>query len=171
MITGVYVGRFSPIHIAHEQVINKMLEIHGDGSLIVIGSCNTPPSMRHFFSYVERRGFVQTLFPNVPTIPLPDFVSDDDWMLALDDMITLGGGNPHEVVFYGGCEEDLVFFLDRNRKCEILNRFDGTTPKISATEVRNALLHGQSLDGMVNPKIQSELAGLFHEHWQVFSKH
>lgn len=87
-INGFFVGRLNPIHVGHEQVINYMIEACGpDNSTIVIGSSNTPTSMRHFFSYSERRNFIKSLYPDIRIIGIPDFNSDEEWLVALDDLI------------------------------------------------------------------------------------
>ena len=123
-----------------------------------------------FFTYQERRNFIKKIFPKIKTIGVPDYITDEEWMIALDDILISMGINLKKVIFYGGCEEDIVFFLDLKRKCKILNRFDGSSPKISATEVRDCLIFGRPLDRMVNPKILNEVKSLFAEKWEKFEK-
>lgn len=169
---GVYCGRFNPIHAGHEVVINKMLCTFGfHRSLLIIGSANTPQSLRHFFSYEERRALIKKLFPDLKVVGLGDFnTSDAEWMLALDDLLISAGTDPLKATFFGGCEEDVSFFYRFDRKCQLLNRFDGTTPKISATEVRDALIHNRSLDGLVNPDIQEIVRANFGIRWEEFKR-
>ncbi len=171
-LTAAYCGRFGPFHLGHEAVVHEMLKLFGPvKSRIIIGSANAPQSLRHFFSYEERRGIIKTVYPEVITMPLGDFTtSDDEWMVALDDLLISSGMDPYKTVFFGGCEEDIMFFLKRNRKCHILNRFDGTTPKISATEVRDCLVHNRSLDGFLNPVIHEKVRTLFSAKWIDFQK-
>ena len=166
---GAYLGRFNPLHCAHEQVIGSMVEEYGEkNSLIIIGSANAPFSLRHFFSYEERRAFIKTLFPNIKVISLPDFGNDREWLLALDDIISLGSAT--QTVFFGGCEEDVSTLIDGGKTCHIFNRFDGTTPKISATEIRDALIYGRPLEGLVNPRIAADIQKLFSQKWERFKK-
>jgi cytidyltransferase-like protein len=169
---GVYCGRFNPIHAGHEKVINEMLEHFGtERSRIVIGSANSPQSLRHFFSYEERRSLIKTIFPDICTLPLGDFAtSDDEWMLALDDLLISSGMDPKKTVFYGGCEEDIAFFIKRERMHHILNRFDGTTPKVSATEIRDGLIHDRTLNGFLNTAIEERVRNLFKIKWLDFQK-
>src|SRR5689334_4699388 len=137
---GMFVGRVSPIHLGHERVIDHMIETHGiDDTMVVIGSSNTAPSMRHFFSYSDRRAFVKALYPDIRVVGLPDYPNDDEWLLALDDIVASTGRAAEDARFFGGCDEDVRFFTNAGRSVTILNRFDGTTPKISATEVRDCL--------------------------------
>jgi hypothetical protein len=168
---GFFIGRLNPIHIGHEQVIDHMIETHGiDNSAVVIGSSNAETSMRHFFSYVERRAFIKTLYPELDVVGLPDYKGDAPWLQALDDIIEFkyGQGSAPQAEFFGGSEEDVGFFLAAGRRVRILNRYDGTTPKISASEVRDSLLHERPLEGLLNPKIACQVAELFHRNWQIF---
>lgn len=169
---AAYCGRFNPIHIGHEAVIGEMLRIFGPArSRVIVGSANTSQSLRHFFSYEERRSLIKAVFPYLMTMPLGDFpFSDDEWIVALDDLLISSGMDPNKTVFFGGCEEDIVFFLKLNRKCHILNRFDGTTPKVSATEVRDSLIHERSMENFLNPLIREKVQDLFRIKWMDFQK-
>ncbi|MEI6378545.1 MAG: hypothetical protein WCO55_02715 [Candidatus Falkowbacteria bacterium] len=168
-IIGAYLGRFNPIHTAHEQVIGDMIKEFGvKNSLVLIGSANAPISLRHFFSYEERRSFIKTIFPELKVVSLPDFGNDQEWLLALDDIIRLSGAT--QTIFFGGCKEDVSTLIDGGKECRIFNRFDGTTPKISATEIRDCLIYGRSLDGLVNPQIADTIQKLFAQKWERFKK-
>ncbi|MFA5987136.1 MAG: adenylyltransferase/cytidyltransferase family protein [Candidatus Paceibacterota bacterium] len=168
---GVYVGRFNPIHKGHQAVIDKMLAEHSEkASLVIIGSSNAPVSLRHFFSYRERSDFIKKLYPNLKLIGLPDFGDDHEWLNALDDTLRAVDFNPTDVEFFGGCVEDIRFFADDGRKYKVLNRFDGTTPKISATEIRDALIFDRPLAGYLDEKIKDDIKELFKEKWERFKR-
>ena len=168
---AVYVGRFNPVHVGHMRVIEAMLKKYGtEHSLLIIGSSNAPFSLRHFFSYNERRNFIKKIFPDIRVVGLPDYHNDAEWLAALDDILHATGIDPKTVTFFGGCQEDIRFFLDDGRTCEILNRFDGTGIKISATEVRDALIFDRSLDGLVHTKTLPDIQSLFKEKWEKFKK-
>jgi nicotinic acid mononucleotide adenylyltransferase len=168
---GVFVGRFSPMHIAHEIVIRHMIEIYGiENCMVVLGSSNASMSFRNLFSYEDRRGFLKKIFPDIQVVGIPDFPTDNEWLLALDDILALRGVDPKDVIFFGGCEEDINFFLDAGRKYQIYNRFDGATPKISATEVRDALIQGRSLENLLNPVLIEPVKDCFAAKWEKFRK-
>ncbi|HSI21356.1 MAG TPA: adenylyltransferase/cytidyltransferase family protein [Verrucomicrobiae bacterium] len=169
--TLVYVGRLSPIHLGHERVIETMRQEADDKDiLVVIGSCNQERSFRHFFSYLERRELLLTLYPNIRVVGLPDFPTDEEWLTALDDILKLDKATPQQSLFYGGCDEDILFFRQAGRNCKIINRFDGSSVKVSATEVRDALIHERSLDGMVNPVLHDKLLKMFGKNWEEFRR-
>jgi len=166
--TAAFVCRICPMHLGHEAVIRQMLKDFGpERSLIIIGSSNAPISMRAIFPYDVRRDLLLRVFPEMSerVAGLPDYFNDQRWMLALDDLLRIAKFDPASTVFYGGCDEDVRFFRDAKRECIILNRFNGTTPKISATEVRDALIEKRSLDGLMNPIIIPELEKAFAKYW------
>ncbi|MFA5926945.1 MAG: adenylyltransferase/cytidyltransferase family protein [Patescibacteria group bacterium] len=170
---GVYVGRFSPVHAGHEVVISHMIDVCGEAnSLVVVGSCNHPISMRHFFSYKERRDLLRHLYPNLKVLGLPDYQSDEEWLLALDDILETCGIDPfHEATFFGGSRGDIEFFISASRQFEIINRYDGVaSPKISASEVRDCLVEGRSIEGLVNPAIAQVVTDIFVPKWRDFRR-
>jgi len=168
---GVFVGRLCPIHLGHERTIERMIADCGvENCLLVVGSSNTPMSLRYFFNYQERRKFVKMIFPKIKIVGLPDYNNDGQWLLALDDLTNLANTKSLSVVYYGGCDEDVRYFTDDGRKTKIVNRFDGSTPKISATEVRDALIQNRNVSGLVNKKIEKEIKKLFAEKWEIFKK-
>ena len=168
---GIFVGRFSPPHLGHEAVIRNMISECGlKNCLVILGSANAPMSFRHLFSYEERRGLLRKIFTGLKIIGLPDYSTDGEWMMALDDILAFRGVNPKEATFFGGCEEDVYFFLEFQRKCQLMNRFNGTTPKISATEVRDALVEKRPLEGLLNPLIVEDVKNAFAIKWDKFRK-
>ena len=168
---GVFVGRFSPLHIGHEVVIKGMIDSFGiENCLVILGSSNAPISFRHLFSYEDRRRFIKEVFGDIAIVGLPDYPTNEEWLLALDDILDLRKIDKKEVVFFGGCEEDIYFFLEHKRPCKLFNRFDGETPKISATEVRDALIRERSLDDLLNPKICEIVKVSFTLKWEKLKK-
>lgn len=169
---AVLVGRFNPVHLGHIEVIKSAIATFGEENcILIIGSQNHPMTLRHFFSFNERLGFLKLLFPDIKISGLPDFESDKDWVSALDNMLeTTFGKQNLDFIYYGGCEEDISFFVDIGRTTKILNRFDGTTPKVSATEVRDALILDRPLEGLLPESISEKVRETFKEQWEKFKK-
>lgn len=164
-------GRLCPIHLGHERIINKMIADCGEENcLVVVGSSNTPMSLRHFFSYEERRDFIRKVFPKIKIVGLPDYRSDSEWLKALDDILALAGLDPGEIKFFGGCEEDVRFFMETNRSVTVLNRFDGSGPITSATEIRDCLIERRPINQLVNPILVEDLQTAFRKKWELFKK-
>lgn len=172
----IYIGRLCPIHIWHEILINTLLSKTRDRSMLILWSSSAKMSMRNFFSYDERKEFVRAIFWDAINIAwIPDFPTDAEWLNFLDDIIINRfsiekAEVKDKVVFLWWCEEDVEFFLNDWRRVEIINRFDGSTPKISATEVRDALLFDRNLDWLLNPKIHEMAKKLFKEKWEKFKR-
>lgn len=170
---GLFVGRMNPIHLGHEAVINHMIERYGsEHSVIVIGSSNAPTSLRHFFSYTERRDFIRQLYPDITIIGLPDYPTDDEWLRALYDIAeaVTRSDQKSKITFFGGAEDEVKWYKEAGHTVEILDRFNGTTPIVSATQVRDHLIHGQSLEGLVNHKLIVPIEQLFATRWEAFKK-
>lgn len=116
------------------------------------------------------------MYPNIPVVGIPDYKTDEEWLVALDDLLMSHFSLQSreevkaKVTFLWGCEEDVAFFFDDARKVHIVNRFDGSTPKISATEVRDALIHGRDLENLLNPKLHDDVRNLFTTKWELFRK-
>ncbi len=167
---GVFIGRMCPIHLGHEAVIRMMLEKCGiKKSLIIIGSSNAPLSWRQTFSYVERRAFIKKIFPEIKVVGLPDYFQDEIWLTALDDLLVVAGFDLKKTVFFGGSAEDLRWFVRKGRKIKIIDRSLGKeSPKISATEVRKALLYHCDLKGLVNDIIIQDVKAVFWKNWKKF---
>ena len=159
---AVSCGRFSPFHRGHEAVVRRMLDIYGEKrSCLVIGSSNAPLSERDYFTADERRSFILKIFPHIPTVFAPDYESDDQWLRELDAGIVKLGINPERARYFAGSIEDVPFFFRADREVVIVDRYDGTTPVISGTEVRKALMRGAPIDGLVNPIIEPHIRALF----------
>jgi nicotinic acid mononucleotide adenylyltransferase len=171
---GVVNGRQCPTHLGHEAIIRAMIEECGaKNSLIIIGSSQpTLNSYHSFFPYEDRRRFILRIFPEMKgrIVPLCDFPSDEVWMTALDDVLTACGYDPQSALFYSGSQEDAQFYSQVGKQCRIMNRFDGTTPKISGTQVRDALFERRSIADMVNPLILDDVEKTYARLWAEFKK-
>lgn len=159
---GIFIGRLSPLQLGHEAVIQRLIEAHGaQNVLILLGSVNTGYSDRTPFSYEERKELVHKIFPTIPVVGIPDYPDDPTWLKDVDTLIRAQGFNPDRAVFWGGTREDLRLFIEGNRPYVLVDRFSGTTPLVSATQVREALKNHTSLDGMVDPLIQPLVRKLY----------
>lgn len=145
---GVYIGRFNPLHRGHEAVIDRMIAEHGDHCLLIIGSSNVTLSAHDPFSYDERKSFVQMLYPDVRIVPLPDYPTDAEWLQKLDESIQsfFPDISREQIIFRAGATEEVSRLVDDGREIHIVDRFSGQTPVISATQVRDALMRGESIE-------------------------
>lgn len=167
---GAYAGRFCPSHKGHQLVYEAMAS-RCEQYIVFVGSANAPWSLPLFFDYSERVAFLRTLYPDIRILPLPDFETNTLWLDAISDMLRTIGFDPDDTVFFGGCEEDVVVLSQEGGfRTHLLNRFDGTTPVVSATEIRDSLIHGRPLDGLLDPRIHDIVKATWNEKWPQFLK-
>ena len=163
---GAYIGRLCPPHLGHLYLADLLLEAFPNTHMIGVGSCNEKVSFKHLFNYGDKRDVLRLLYPNATILPIPDFGNDALWFAAIDDQISAMGRNPKETVFIGGCEEEVEFYYKAGRKVFIVNRFGGLTTKVSGTEVRDALIEGRPLDGMLHPSTIPLVKERFVLRWE-----
>ena len=166
---GVMIGRFCPVHLGHEAMIKHMLcDYPADHIVIIVGSVSKPISFRNIFSFKERASFLMKVIPyECNVIGLSDFPTNEEWIFTLDNLLKYGGIDPKNATFYGGCKEDMEVLIGAGKSIRTFNRFDGSTPKISATELRDALLNDRYIHQMINEKIASEVREAFQNNWKI----
>lgn len=90
---GIYIGRFQPLHIGHEQVIRQALE-RVETLIIIVGSSHMARTPVNPFIYEERAGMIRSAFTHevetgrIITIPLYDYELDYDWSTNLKKGVT-----------------------------------------------------------------------------------
>jgi nicotinamide mononucleotide adenylyltransferase len=162
MQVGVMVGRFNPIHLGHQRTIDKMLFNHTLAhSLVFIGSANASLSLRNLFSYKERKGFIQDIYPELKVLPIADQDSDEDWFESLIDMVDVAFPFFHHVHLYCGDLIDVANFPHNDKiTIKVIDRYEEQV--YSATEVRQLIMQN-------NPRALREL--LDHRiHFNVISR-
>lgn len=159
----VYLGRFSPFHKGHQNMVEKMVAAHGsDNVLIMVGSSNAY-NERTPYTFEERKKMINTLFPDIEVIPLPDGKpglvyfdgsTNDVW---LSNIQKIEAEINSSFVFYGGSAEDLEVLAERFKTIILVDRktcFEG----LSATLIREALKtnNQETLDKYLDPRITNQ---------------
>ena len=165
--TGVYLGRFSPFHKGHESVLEALISDFGGKSLIQIGSSNRL-NERTPFTFIQRKKLIQTLYPEVEIMPLPDVASHlgelhqtaERW---LDQIFEEEAKRKTRFVFYGGSDEDLQF-VGRRFKIKKVCR---TQIKISGTQIREALRAKN--DKILRAFVDEKIIDLVEKYFQIQS--
>lgn len=160
---GIYIGRFNPLHLGHEAVIDRMIAEHGDACLLVLWSSNVTLSAHDPFSYDERKSFVQMLYPDLRIAPLPDYPTDAERLQKLDESIQsfFPDADKDNIIFWTGAEEEVSRLVDDARQIRIVDRRSGETPIVSATQVREALVRGESIGWLVNEVLREKINELY----------
>jgi cytidyltransferase-like protein len=163
---GIFLGRFQPIHLGHQQVINQ---IYTDGlePIIGIGSIDVTGTDRNPLNYHERKKLIHTVYPKIETVPLQDFNDWDKWFSELEK--SFGQFILDRSIFYvNDKKEDLTSFEFDGKMFENVNytecfRHIGYPVKqielpyqipVRATDIRENLVNNRHyLDGRVFQKL------------------
>ena len=147
---GILIGRFQPIHLAHQSIINEIIH-DGLTPLLFIGSSNVINS-KNPFSYIERSKIIHEIYgEKVITLPLPDSRYDFIWKHTLLQLLKNIGISSNNCCLY--------FFKKDNEfnVCASFKEIKHQEPtyhdiygKISASKIReNPLKYKKFLDGSV----------------------
>ena len=86
----VYVGRFQPFHVGHKRVIDYALT-KATKVIILVGSANVHRSIKNPWTYEERLGWINSVYPNDPRViirPLYDITGDDTaWITQVQEIV------------------------------------------------------------------------------------
>jgi len=156
------VGRFSPLHIGHQTIIDYMVKRHGvENCLILIGSSNSI-SDRTPYTFEERLKMIHTLYPKIKVLPLPDpepeleYFSDNTNEIWLDNIEKIEKDIGDKFIFYGGSRDDLSILSQRfTVKVAVDRNREGRD--VSATKIREAIADSdyKCIDKLVNKKISN----------------
>jgi nicotinamide mononucleotide adenylyltransferase len=164
---AVQLGRFAPYHLGHQMVTEAMIERHGiEHCLIIVGSSNVLND-RTPYTFEQRKQFIQSIFPYIQVISMPDINPDlrqfevktlDSWLHKIEEMET---GLDVRFKFYGGSKEDMRY-LSKVFETEVIVDRKTIGRDITATKVREALLKKDLdiLSNFVNPKLIPELMNI-----------
>ncbi len=154
---GILIGRFQPLHLAHQSIINEIMH-DGLRPLIFIGSCNQSGD-KNPFSYVQRASMIHSIYGGeVTTLPLPDFPLNADWAFYIETMLyDINIQKKDCYIYYYRKEGDADLF-------PLIAEFNYRKPKypeiyglISASDIRaNPEANKKYLDGRIYKLIKEQ---------------
>lgn len=155
--TGLYVGRFQPLHIGHTQIIDKMLD-ECKTVIIAVGSAQESGTERNPLSFVLRRLLIHETYlryaDRIIILPINDrqTYSDDP---------TWGDYLLNNVYDQCGLKPDVIYEGEENVRTNWYDNYDipvikvpRTIFQVSGTEVRQALLDNSELFARLHMPIQ-----------------
>lgn len=91
---SVYIGRFSPFHLGHAEVLSRALSSSSD-VLLLIGSVGQARNIKNPFTFLERKEMVEGWYKEQPKnlgrlhiLPLEDFpYNDQKWMRGVQSAV------------------------------------------------------------------------------------
>lgn len=169
--TLVFLGRFSPFHLGHQAIVEKMIS-HGSTTdcLIMIGSSNSR-NERTPYTYYQRAEMVKEIYPQIRIIPLPDAKpelvyfdgsTNGQW---LESIKKIEEELKTKFVFFGGSREDLEILSQKFETKIVTDRHK--RKKVSATEVRTALMKGD--DTKLPELLDHRIIPLAKKYFQEFT--
>ncbi len=153
---GVFIGRFCPLHLGHQYIIEHGTKKHGTNNfLLIIGSKNVEVDSINIFGFEKRKNFIKKLYPNINIIGLNDYPNDNEWQEKLENKIFkfFNINNFQDVVFYTWSYNDVKFFEKLSLNIKVFDRFSWPTKNISGTQIRYKINKWEKLDKLVNEKI------------------
>ena len=147
---GILIGRFQPLHKAHQSIIDEIIH-DGLKPIIFIGSSNISNG-KNPFSYVQRASIIHQIYGGeVVTLPLPDCSLDAIWAQQIINNLYAMNIEKENCIIY--------HYLKQNDESirDILGDFKFVTPihpeiygEISASDIRqNPKDNKKYLDGRV----------------------
>lgn len=151
----VFIGRFQPFHIGHEQVIRTALTL-AENVIVLIGSANKPRTIKNPWTYMERVGMIADGMDlsredagRVTYAPLPDAsYNDQKWVAnvqsAVDDIIhTQRSVKRHmNVGIIGHAKDSSSYYLKMFPQWELVEH--EMNEVISATDLRELMFEGKN---------------------------
>ena len=141
---GLYLGRFQPLHIGHECIIQRMLR-ECDKVIIAIGSAQESGTVRNPLSCLLRRRLIEeTFWPHLDRliiIPIHDrehYSDDSSWGDYLFEQIRERTGLTPDVVYEGDESTNKNWYDNLNVDAIKIPR---STIRISGTELRLRILN------------------------------
>ena len=134
---GVVVGRFQvhELHEAHKHLIDQVVSSHRK-SIIFLGVPKVVGTKKNPLDFDTRKRMIQSPYPDVLILSLPDKPNDYDWVNELDSRIReiypLG-----EVLLYGGRDSFIPFYKNGGGHFDTKELEQHTF--VSGTEVRKLI--------------------------------
>ena len=153
------IGRWMPLHIGHKQFLVKLAR-QFDRLVIGIGSCYENGTPRNCIPAVEREKLLLKMLKaegisNVTVIPVQDRPTFEEWIGDVCEVC-----RRFEVThFCTGNKEDILDVMEQmgiRPDVDMINPEDDSDFPYHATDIRNAILHGETdkLDGMIPAEIK-----------------
>ena len=155
--TLVFIGRFQPFHIGHEQVIRTALTL-ANNVIVLIGSANQPRTIKNPWTYLERVGMIADGL-NLPSAdagrvtyaPLPDAsYNDQKWVAnvqaAVDNVVFHARGSlfkPLKIGIIGHAKDSSSYYLKMFPQWEMVEH--DMNEVISATDLRGIMFEGKNI--------------------------
>lgn len=154
--TGLVIGRFQPIHIGHEKIINKALELC-DKVIVFVGSSDKSGTKDNPLSYDFRKGLLELIYGNnIEIYPLKDLGVGNVFAWG-NYLIEEASKYNHKIdLFVCGDETKIdLWFNDEIKKSLDFYKISREEIQINATKLRQLIYDNEYLEfkKYINPKL------------------
>ena len=157
----VFIGRFSPLHLGHEAVIDKAISL---GPVIVlVGSAFGPRNLRNPWTFEERKAMIKAKYGDrVIVKPLPDYpYNDQKWKAAVRSLVYSSlpwSDMPQKIGLIGHSKDRSSYYLNMFPDWDSIEveNHEG----LNATTIRELLLHRRDISQFLSEDVANEIAPL-----------
>ncbi|MEQ8308074.1 MAG: bifunctional nicotinamide-nucleotide adenylyltransferase/Nudix hydroxylase [Hoeflea sp.] len=149
----IFIGRFQPLHVGHQRVIDAALET-AKNVIVLVGSASSARSVRNPFTFEERKKMISQTYPSetgyekrLHILPLDDTSSDNRWkeqvqrqvsrVIELDIDAKLHGHASRQVGLIGYAKDHSTYYLRMFPQWGSVSVPPEGMP-LSATDIRHA---------------------------------
>lgn len=108
---AVVIGRFQPFHNAHKKLI-EFAKAQADEICIILGSKDTPLSLKNPFSVLQRVDMIDATFGCTNIAAIADIESDREWVKAIELFVITQGFDDDQIVLVGHKKDQSSAYLD-----------------------------------------------------------
>lgn len=173
---AVVIGRFEPSHLMHEHLFEEAYKV-ADTVLVLIGSASKARDTKNPFRFKERASMIESVFPNILTLPIEDYDLNDQWIMAVQtqvesirNILAVDSVTNKEIVLVGHDKDASTFYL--NLFPEWDKHLITSLKKMDATTIRNMIFecdfnapgsqaYHDQLETYVSPKVAAYLRDWF----------
>lgn len=161
----VFIGRFQPFHHGHQFVVNEALK-HASQLIMLIGSANSPRTIKNPFSFAERQSMILSAFDEatagrIHCLPIDDTLyNDHQWLKNVQNAVESQTQGQGKIGIIGHTKDESSYYLSLfpNWGAIELPNFDN----LSATPLRKLYLEQDKIDERMPASSQAFL-GQFKE--------
>lgn len=109
----IFIGRFQPFHDGHHFVITQALK-HAKQVIILIGSANSPRTLKNPFTFEERQAMITQSFQDSRLVCLPiddDLYNDHRWLANIQQAVATVTSPCDRVGIIGHTKDDSSYYL------------------------------------------------------------
>lgn len=168
---GIFIGRFQPLHIGHQAIIEKMIS-EVDLPIVIIGSANSPSTILNPFSYTDRESLIKSIYPSLQILPINDYKYQDHlWLEKIKELIEpfeFINNKKSEIIIYGFPKDNSSDYL--NWFPEYKHNYVKTNLNVSSTDIREIYFQYLNKENILNHEWNSVICKETIEFMQKFSE-